>query len=208
MPGRIVIADDHPLMRAAVRASVEAVWPESEIVEVANSAAAMAETEKGDVELVTLDLHMADSTGLGPLMEMRKRHPAVPVAIISASEDARTRRGAKELGASAFITKTASLQDMSAALAAVRDGDLWFPESDESEAGDADDAIARLASLTPAQTRILHYLAEGLLNKQIAHEMQISEATVKAHITAIFRRLGVINRTQAVLVAKQLDAST
>lgn len=207
MGGRIVIADDHPLMRAAVRSSVEPVWPGQEIVEVADAEAALREAAAGDVELVTLDIHMPDSSGLGPLMEMRKRFPAVPVVVISASEDAKLRNGARELGAAAFISKTASLQEMSAALALVREGDLYFPESAEGDVAPEDDALAKLASLTPAQTRILQRVCEGMLNKQIAYEMEISEATVKAHITAIFRRLGVINRTQAVLIAKQLDTA-
>ncbi|MBD3729144.1 MAG: response regulator transcription factor [Sphingomonadales bacterium] len=206
MARRIVIADDHPLMRAAVRASVESVWPHHDIVEVSDAGAAHREVEQGGVELVTLDLHMSDSAGLGPLMDLRKKFPAVPVVIISASEDQRILRGARELGASAFISKTASLEQMSEALAQVSEGELWFPRIDEDEDSETDDQIARLATLTPTQTRILQYLAEGMLNKQIAYEMTISEATVKAHITAIFRRLGVINRTQAVLVAKQLDA--
>lgn len=204
MTRRIIITDDHPLMRAAIRASVERVWPDHEIVEVPDAASARRAVMDGQVELVTLDLHMADSAGLGPLLDLRKSHPAVPVVVISASDDPRVISGARELGASGFIPKTASLEDMTGALERVQSGDLSFPEvADES---DNDDAIARLASLTPAQTRILRFVAQGLLNKQIAYEMDISEATVKAHITAIFRRLGVTNRTQATLLAQHLDA--
>ncbi|OCC22440.1 DNA-binding response regulator [Croceicoccus estronivorus] len=208
MTGRIVIADDHPLMRAAVRASVEKVWPDSEIVEVADAASARREAEAGNVELLSLDLHMTDSAGLQTLLDLRRDFPAMPIVIVSASEEPRVRRSAKELGASAFIPKTASLPVMREALAAVREGDIWFPDDGtgaEVEETAPDDDVARLARLTPAQRRILALVAQGLLNKQIAHEMQISEATVKAHMTAIFRRLGVVNRTQAVLIAKQLD---
>ncbi|MCB2077092.1 MAG: response regulator transcription factor [Novosphingobium sp.] len=206
MAGRIVIADDHPLLRAAIRTTVEKVWPGSEIVEVADAAAARAEAQAGDVELMTLDLHMADSAGLQMLMELRQDFPAMPVVVVSASEDARIRRGAKELGAAGFIPKSASLDAMREALAAIAEGDLSFPDDDAiGSAYEGEDAIARLARLTPAQRRILSLVAQGKLNKQIAHEMEISEATVKAHMTAIFRRLGVFNRTQAVLIAKELD---
>lgn len=201
MARRIVIADDHPLMRSAIRAAVEKVWPEHEIAEVSDAGAAKAEMLAGNVDLATLDLHMQDSNGLAALMELRKLCPAVPVVVISATEDGRVVSGARELGASGFIAKTAPLSSMTEALQRVSDGDLVFPEIEEA----GDDAAARLATLTPAQTRILSYLSSGLLNKQIAYEMDISEATVKAHVTAIFRRLGVTNRTQAVLIAKQLD---
>lgn len=205
MARRIIIADDHPLMRGAIRAAVEKVWPDYPIVEVSDAAGARTELGQGQVEVLTLDLHMADSAGLTTLMELRKSWPAVPVVVISALEDRQVVAGAREFGASAFIAKTASLGEMSEALAAVRDGEMRFPEMD---GGDERHAIAeRLAGLTPAQTRILGYVSVGLLNKQIAHEMRISEATVKAHITAIFRRLGVTNRTQAVLFAKQIDTS-
>lgn len=205
MTARIVIADDHPLMRAAVRTSIEAVWPDHPIVEVADVAGARAEVETGNVELVSLDLHMADSAGLQGLLDLRRDFPAVPVVIVSASEEARMRQGARDLGASAFIPKTAPLDEMREALAAVRDGDVWFPDCEGGNEEDED--LARLAILTPAQRRILALLSQGMLNKQIAFEMAISEATVKAHMTAIFRRLGVINRTQAVLLAKRLEAA-
>lgn len=204
MTGTIVIADDHPLMRGAIRATVERIWPGHAIVEVSDAAAARG-AAGDEVALMTLDLHMADSAGLLTLMELRKDFPAMPVVVVSASEEARIWQGAKSLGAAAFIPKSASSEAMREALTAIANGDLWFPEqpADAEEAGD--DTLARLQRLTPAQRRILALVAEGKLNKQIAHEMQISEATVKAHMTGIFRRLGVINRTQAVLMAGRLD---
>lgn len=201
MTRRIVIADDHPLMRGAIRAAVEKVWPGHAIAEVSNAGDAKSELAQGNVELATLDLQMSDSNGLTALMELRKQYPAVPIVVISASGDDRVISGAREFGASGFIAKTASLQEMTDALAQIRDGDLVFPAVDNAGEG----SLAKLATLTPAQTRILRFVSEGLLNKQIAYEMEISEATVKAHITAIFRRLGVTNRTQAVLVAKEMD---
>ena len=121
-------------------------------------------------------------------------------AIVSASEDPRVYAAASQLGAAAFIPKSAPLEQMRGALACVRDGDGWFPETN----AEPDEDLTKIATLTPAQRRILAQLNEGLLNKQIAYELNISEATVKAHITAIFRKLGVVNRTQAVLLAAKL----
>ena len=202
MADRIIIADDHPLFRAALNHAVAKVWPEAEIVEAASAAEARREVEEG-AEALLLDIHMEDSNGLSVLMDFRQDFPALPVAIVSASEEPRVYDAASQLGAAAFIPKSASLELMRQALACVREGDGWFPES----AGETDDDLARIASLTPAQRLILRQLSEGLLNKQIAYELSISEATVKAHITAIFRKLGVVNRTQAVLLAGKLQVA-
>ena len=199
---RIIIADDHPLFRTALGHAVAKVWPEAEIVEASSAGEARREVEQG-AEALLLDLHMDDSRGLSALMDFRQDFPALPVAIVSASEESRVYDAASQLGAAAFIPKSASLDLMREALACVRVGDSWFPES----GGDTDDDLTRIASLTPAQRRILGQLNEGLLNKQIAYELDISEATVKAHITAIFRKLGVVNRTQAVLLAAKLDVA-
>lgn len=201
MPQRIIIADDHPLFRTALSHAVGNVWPEAEIVEASSAGEARTALEDGSTEALLLDLHMEDSNGLSVLMDMRQDYPALPIAIVSASEEPRVFAAASQLGAAAFIPKSSGLDEMRGALAAVRDGDRWFPESDES----ADDDLTNIASLTPAQRRILGAIRKGLLNKQIAYELDISEATVKAHITAIFRKLGVNNRTQAVLLAAKLD---
>ena len=199
MAQRIIIADDHPLFRTALGHAVAKVWPEAEIVEASSAGEARRAVEQG-AEALLLDLHMEDSNGLSALMDFRQDFPALPVTIVSASEEPRVFAAASQLGAAAFIPKSASLEDMRDALACVREGDSWFPEND----GESDDDLSRIASLTPAQRRILGQLYEGLLNKQIAYELDISEATVKAHITAIFRKLGVVNRTQAVLLAAKL----
>lgn len=201
---RIIIADDHPLFRAALRHAVTRVWDGAEVVEASSAAearAALAEDGAGGAEALLLDLHMEDSDGLSVLMDLRQDFPALPIAIVSGSEDARIVAAARQLGAAGFVPKSASLDEMRVALAAVREGDSWFPDS----AGPDDADLARMASLTPAQRRILGFVRQGLLNKQIAYELDISEATVKAHITAIFRKLGVGNRTQAVLLAAKLD---
>lgn len=202
MTARIIIADDHPLFRSALAHAVARVWPEAAIIEASSAAEARAALEAGVAEALLLDLHMADSTGLSALMDLRQDFPALPIVIVSASEEPRVAAAAAQLGAAGFIPKSASLDAMREGLAAVKDGDGWFPDTGDAR---ADDDLARIASLTPAQRRILAAIRQGLLNKQIAYELAISEATVKAHITAILRKLGVGSRTQAVLLAAKLD---
>ncbi|MCR9180125.1 MAG: response regulator transcription factor [Erythrobacteraceae bacterium] len=205
MTGRVIIADDHPLFRSALVHAVGKVWPAAAIIEASSAADARAALQSGEdgrqAEALLLDLHMADSTGLSVLMDLRQDYPALPIVIVSASEEPRVAAAAAQLGAAGFIPKSASLDAMREGLMAVQGGDGWFPETAEGE----DDDLARIASLTPAQRRILDAIRQGLLNKQIAYELAISEATVKAHITAIFRKLGVGSRTQAVLLAAKLD---
>jgi DNA-binding NarL/FixJ family response regulator len=201
MTGRVIIADDHPLFRSALAHAVGKVWPVAAIIEASSAAEARAALAEGTAEALLLDLHMADSTGLSVLMDLRQDYPALPIVIVSASEEPRVAAAAAQLGAAGFIPKSASLDAMREGLAAVQGGDTWFPESGAVQ----DDDLARIASLTPAQRRILGAIRQGLLNKQIAYELTISEATVKAHITAILRKLGVGSRTQAVLLAAKLD---
>ncbi|GAB5480588.1 MAG: response regulator transcription factor [Parasphingorhabdus sp.] len=201
---RIIIADDHPLFRGALCQAVLKLWPQAELVEAETVAAARDAVNAEPADLLLLDLHMEDSDGLTALLDFRHDFPALPVVVVSASEESRVVRACQSLGASGFIPKSVDLDVMREALAQIRDGDVWF---DADVIDNDDDAILfeKLASLTPAQRRILNLVSEGMLNKQIAYQMDISEATVKAHITAIFRKLDVVNRTQAVLVAKQLD---
>ena len=201
MAASIVIADDHPLFRSALAHAAGKVWPEAGIIEASSAAEARAALQQGGVEALLLDLHMADSTGLSVLMDLRQDYPALPIVIVSASEEPRVAAAAAQLGAAGFIPKSASLDAIREGLGAVREGDAWFPET----GADPDDDLARIASLTPAQRRILAGIRQGLLNKQIAYELTISEATVKAHITAILRKLGVGSRTQAVLLAAKLE---
>ena len=201
---RILLADDHPLVRAALLEAVRRLPGEIETIEVESLSDAQRELRSGPVGLVCLDLHMSDSTGFIGLTELRREFPAIPVVIVSASKAPGIAHRAVEFGASGFIPKTADLETICNALQAVRDGEIWMPDSFEDEEDESVDHAALLATLTPAQLRVLEGLAEGRLNKQIAYEMDISIATVKAHVTAIFRKLGVINRTQAVLIAKSL----
>ena len=203
--GRVILADDHPLFRGALSAAVNKAAPGRTIVETSTLAETVSELDAAPAELICLDLHMADSSGFIGLAELRKAHPSAPVVVISASQSPGVASRALEFGASGFIPKTASMAQLCDALTAVMDGEVWAPdESQDPAAQEAAEAAAKIAQLTPAQMRVLHGLAAGRLNKQIAYDMGISEATVKAHVTAIFRKLDVINRTQAVLVAQAL----
>ncbi|GLK50024.1 DNA-binding response regulator [Brevundimonas intermedia] len=200
---RIVVADDHPLFRAALRSAVDKAAPGAVIDECASLAEARLALAAAAVDLLLLDLKLSDSEGMAGLAAIRAEHPAVPVAVVSASEDASVVRHALGLGAAGFIPKSASLPQMVEAITAILAGDGWAPETAE---GDVDDDLpARVASLTPSQLRILEGLKAGRLNKQIAFDLGVSEATIKAHLTSVFRKLGVHNRTQAVILAKQLD---
>jgi len=198
---RIVIADDHPLFRAALRSAVDKAAPGAEVVECASLAEAKAAMVAGPVDLLLLDLKLSDSEGMAGLAAVRAEQPTVPVAVVSASEDAPVVRHALGLGAAGFIPKSSSLPQMVEAIAAILAGDSWAPDVPEAD----DDLAGRVASLTPSQLRILEGLKAGRLNKQIAFDLGVSEATIKAHLTSVFRKLGVHNRTQAVILAKSLD---
>jgi len=199
---RIVIADDHPLFRAALRSAVDKAAPGAEVIECAG----LGEVETAlahDADLLLLDLKLSDSEGMAGLAAIRAEHPAVPVAVVSASEDATVVRHALGLGAAGFIPKSAALPQMVEAITAILAGDSWAPELPESDG--EDDLADRVSTLTPSQLRILEGLKAGRLNKQIAFDLSVSEATIKAHLTSVFRKLGVQNRTQAVILAKRLD---
>lgn len=200
---RIVVADDHPLFRAALRSAVEKAAPGAAIEECASLAEAKAALSQ-PVDLLLLDLKLSDSEGMAGLASVRVEHPAVPVVVVSASEEAPVVRHVQGLGAAGFIPKSAALPQMVAAIGAALAGDGWWPDLPEGEAEDGELA-SRVGSLTPSQLRILEGLKAGRLNKQIAFDLGVSEATIKAHLTSVFRKLGVQNRTQAVILAKQLD---
>lgn len=201
---RIVVADDHPLFRAALRSAVEKASPAAEILECASLAEAQEALRAGPVDLLLLDLKLSDVDGLTGLTLVRADHPAVPVAVVSASEEPQTIRRTLALGAAGFIPKSAALPEMVAAITAILDGETWAPEV-EAAGPEEVDLQERIASLTPSQLRILEGLKAGRLNKQIAFDLGVTEATIKAHLTSVFRKLGVQNRTQAVILAQSLD---
>jgi len=197
---RIVVADDHPLFRAALGSALARAAPGAAVEEVASLADARAALGRGPTDLLLLDLKMSDCDGFAGLVAIRSDWPTVPVVVVSASEDTATVRRALSFGASGFIPKSATLDAMVQALSAVLAGDTWAPELGEATEGAMED---RIATLTPAQLKILIGLQQGRLNKQIAYDLSISESTVKGHVSAILRKFEVPSRMQAVLLAQR-----
>jgi len=207
--GTIIIADDHPLFRGALKQAVSGIFKDLRVIEAGSLEETNAALQsEPDADLVLLDLKMPGVSGFSGLNFLRSQHPSVPVIVVSGVEDGQTIRTCMEFGASGYIPKTTPIETMNSAIRAVLDGKSWTPPSfDLGGAADREttDLIRRLASLTPQQMRVLTMLSEGLLNKQIAYELSVSEATVKAHVSAILMKLGVESRTQAVIAASKIE---
>jgi len=208
----IIIADDHPLFREALAASVKRLYPQVKIHEADTIDALMELVEEYlEADLLLLDLNMPGATGYSALVHLRAHYPMLPVIMVSAHEQPELMRRALDHGAMGFVPKSADTNTLGEALETVLMGDIWAPEAAHSAAPVADEdkaAAALLQTLTPQQFRVLQMVSTGLLNKQIAHELGVTEATIKTHMTAILRKLGVTNRTHAVLIAKQLSLPT
>jgi DNA-binding NarL/FixJ family response regulator len=205
-PSTIIVAEDHPMFRAALVLTLRRLMPEALLIEVASH----GELEKalarsGEVKLVLLDLRMPGSHGLSSLVFLRGEFPNVAVAIISGGAYAETIDRARQLGAAAFIPKSAPIDTIAQALSCVIRGELWYPEHDDAPTGRALPLPDQLTTLTAQQFRVLKFLAGGMLNKQIADSLGISEGTVRAHVTAILRKLRVSTRTQAAILVTELD---
>ncbi|MAN78733.1 MAG: DNA-binding response regulator [Rhizobiales bacterium] len=207
MSHRIIIVDDHPLFRAALRQTLE------------GRDSGMAFEEAGDIEglstaleanrdcdLVLLDLNMPGVRGFSGLLLLRAQFPEVPVMIVSAVEDTAVIRRCFDLGASGFLSKSESAARIRESIDTILAGGLWVPEGVSLDGQDEQtEVLARLTTLTPQQIRVLMMLSDGLMNKQIAYELSISEATVKAHVSAILQKLNVDSRTQAVIAASKIE---
>lgn len=208
----IIIADDHPLFLGALRQAVSGLEGENTIVEAGDFDAAKAAAKRyPDTDLMLLDLAMPGVSGFSGLMSLRAEFASLPIVIVSATDDPATMRHAIELGASGFISKSAGIEDMRAGIRAVLEGDIWMPvcgQSGQEHDPELADLISRLRTLTPQQSRVLSMLGEGLLNKQIAYELGVSEATIKAHVSAILLKLKVDSRTQAVIQLSKITMST
>lgn len=210
---KLIVADDHPLFRNALINAISSTFATKATIETDSfDSTCVALEQHPDTDLLLLDLHMPGNCGFLGLIQLRKNFPALPIVVISASEEIDVIRRVMAFGASAYVPKSANPADISAALNAVMAGELWVPqaikkqvlEHHSNEAEEDLDLAAKVAQLTAQQYKVLYYLTEGWLNKQIAYDLHISEATVKAHITAIFRKLGVTNRTQVVIQAQRL----
>jgi len=217
---RILIADDHPLFRLALKQALGSIAPDARLFEAESLATARttldhAMTEQGaEIDLLLLDLHLPDSEGLLGLASVRAEFPAVAVVMISASEDPAMIRNALALGAAGYIPKRSSLDELGVALGTILACESFVPDDirrtlDQLPEPTADERMAeRLAALTPQQFRVLGMVADGKLNKQIADKLGIQERTIKAHLSLIFQKLGVRNRTQASVLLRSLAPAT
>lgn len=205
---RLVIADDHPLFRGALRQAVAAGMTTAQVDEAGSFEELTALLEaSSDVDLILLDLTMPGISGFSGLIYLRAQYPAVPVVVVSASDDLETIRRSMEFGASGFIPKRFGVETLHDAIAKVMAGDVWIPPDIDLSVGGDPELMRlrdRLVTLTPQQVRVLMMLSQGLLNKQIAYELTVSEATIKAHVSAILQKLGVESRTQAVIAASKI----
>jgi len=198
----ILIADDHPLFRQALSLAVKGVRPEAAIIEAGTVTAAL-EAARGasGLALVLLDLHMPGAEGFMGVALMHAQRPDVPIIVVSSADAAGSAREAVRLGATGFLGKHEDLSTMEQVIAAALAGErIAGPAADEP----LDTMASKLAELTPMQLQVLQGVLAGRLNKQIAHDLGIAIPTVKAHMTAILRKLDVANRTQAVLAARTL----
>lgn len=206
----LLIADDHPLYRDALRGALTLSFSDLSLLEAADlmQTVALLEEHK-DIDLLLLDLHMPGSGDLFGLIHIRKLFPELPVAVVSGLEEPTIITKVINLGALGFVPKTTGAAQIAQAVTSMLEGDIWLPQGYASDEVELDNEFAELAdkvaSLTPAQYKVLCYMRDGLLNKQIAYNLDIATATVKAHVTAIFKKLQINNRTQAVLIASQLQ---
>ena len=210
---RIVIADDHPLFRGALRQALIDAYDKLEVEEAGNLNDAIALLENnGAPDLVLLDLKMPGVQGFSGLIYLRAQYPSIPVVVVSATDDAAIIHRSLEFGASGYIPKSTPVDKIREGIDRVLQGEIWVPEEfDHTSSGEDSEAAQiaqRLATLTPQQVRVLMMLGEGLLNKQIAYELGVSEATIKAHVSAILQKLSVESRTQAVIAVNRIDNAT
>lgn len=209
-PNKIIIADDHPLFRQALLGTLESKFKETNWLE----AQTIEELEKTlvdntDSDLILLDLNIPGAHGFNTLIHIRNHYPQIPVVMVSAHEDTETISKTMKYGAAGFIPKSTPVDLIITAIQQILMGNIWLPEAFKTVQSDTNniDIAERMASLTQQQYKILMMFAQGMLNKQIAYDLHLSEATIKAHATAIFRKLDVRNRTQAVIAIGQLDIS-
>ena len=208
---RFLIVDDHPLFREALQIAVQMAYPDVATVEartVVEALEILAREQPFDLAL--LDLNIPGVHGFEGLLQIRTRHPRLPVVVVSGHEEPRIIAEALSYGAAGFIPKSVRKDELAGAIRSVMEGAVYAPESfggspPTAERSDRSELMARLARLTPQQLRVLHMLKQGMLNKQIAYELQVGETTVKAHVSEILRKLNVYSRTQAVIEVSKLD---
>jgi DNA-binding NarL/FixJ family response regulator len=208
---RFIIVDDHPLFRGALSQALGDAFADAEVLQSGSlDELTQLLTTAGEIDLILLDLTMPGVHGVSGLLYLRAQHPEVPVVIVSASDDPSTIRQCLDCGASGFIPKSQPVEAMRDAIRRIMGGEVWLPtdiDLSNAVAGEAAELVTRMSTLTPQQVRVLMMLGEGLLNKQIAFKLGVSEATIKAHVSAILQKLGVDSRTQAVIAINKIGGS-
>ncbi len=204
-----IIVDDHPLFRGALSQALGDAFAHAEVLE-AGSLDELTEllAATDEIDLILLDLAMPGVHGVSGLLYLRAQHPEIPVAVVSASDDPGTIRQCLDCGASGFIpNKSQPVECIRNAVRKIMSGEVWLPadvDLSSVASGEAAELVSRMSTLTPHQFRVLMMLGEGLLNKQIAFKLGVSEATIKAHVSAILQKLGVDSRTQAVIAISKI----
>ena len=209
---RILVADDHPLFHEALSGALEPYFENAQIIQAGSLDDAMAKLNEFDgVELILLDLNMPGGEYFNGLITLREQYPNIPIGVVSGSDTVEVVAQVMSLGAQGFIPKVSQTREIAQAIVDIIGGKKWLPEGMEEELEKVDDELKvllqRFRELTPKQIQVLSYLRAGLMNKQIAHEMNVTEATIKAHISAILRKLEINTRTQAVLLMDKLQLS-
>jgi len=203
-----LIVDDHPMIRAALEAAVTRAYPDQRVLHAPDiDSAERTMAEEPDLDLVLFDLNVPGADGFSGLIRLRNAFPRIPILVVTGHDDPRYQREARAAGAAGFVSKADDTAVMLQAIAAVIAGDGHWTDGGSTGSANEAGVTAALATLTPQQMRVLELLGQGLLNKQIAHELDIVESTVKAHVSAILRKLHVHSRTQAVLLAQDLNFS-
>jgi DNA-binding NarL/FixJ family response regulator len=208
----LIIVDDHPLFRDALKTALRGLVPEVTVAEAGSLDQLIGELAKqADCDLILLDLKMPGIQGLAGLAYLRAQYPDIPVAVVSGLEDAGIIRRALAMGALGFVPKSTPADVIREAVTLILQGQVWappLPAERSAQEQSFDNLMQRIATLTPQQVRVLMMLRAGLLNKQIAFELSVSEATVKAHVSAILTKLNVDSRTQAVIATSMIDGET
>ena len=207
-----LIVDDHPLFREALQFAVRATYPDAAIEECASLAEALNALEHhSSFDLALLDLKIPDANGFDGLLKLRTLYPRLPIVVVSGHEDRDIIKTALSYGIGGFIPKSTRKDELTDAIKSVIEGNIFLPvglqDNDNQVTAEKPETTAEIASFTPQQLRVIGMIRDGLLNKQIAYELNVSETTVKAHVSKILRKLGVTNRTQAAMEIEKLHVS-
>lgn len=206
---KILVVEDHALVREGLLTTLKTMGPDTETIGVPDANEAIGKLEQGDIDMVVLDLMLPGTKGQTFLPVLRRRFPTVPVVILSALDDAETVSKVMKSGASGFVSKSGSSSELLDALRAVLDGEIYLPPklrelANRSETAHAEGKpLAQRFGLTPGQARVLELLTEGRSNRQIAELLGLTEGTVKIHVSAIIKAMGVTNRSEAALMASR-----